>query len=104
MNGAARFLKWLAAYPNARLALLGLSLILLGVGVGKTVEGLGKLLVSRLTEPTPGSNAELYLGAYAIGALVISIIMLACVFAGMTLIPFAAYRAVRDSLARKSAD
>ena len=101
MNGAARFWKWSAAYPNVRLAALGFALIFVGGCVGKSVEGLGTLLINWVTEPTPDPNREFYLKAYTIGALVVTTIMSLFVVAGTVLLPFAAYRAIRDFLTTK---
>jgi len=104
MNAAARFWKWSANYPNARLAGLGLVLIYGTLGIGKGVEGLGWLLFKHLTEPVPTPNWETYWNIFLWAFWVFGVVLLfPVVLVGMTMIPFAAYRAIRDFLIRRRA-
>ena len=102
MNAATRFWKWCGNYPNARLAGLGLILIYGAAGIFKGVEGLGWLLFKHLTEPVPTPNWETYWNIFLWTFWVFGIVFLfPVVLAGMAMIPFAAYRAIRDLLRRR---
>jgi hypothetical protein len=93
MGQAARFLKWTSAYPNARLAGLGLVLMYAPVGMFKAIEW---LLLKYFTGLESYWNVILWT-FWAFGVFVVFPIMLA----GMVMIAFAAYRATRDFLRRR---
>ena len=93
MGRAARFLKWTSAYPNARLAALGLVLMYAPLGVFKGIEW---LLLKSFTGLETYWNVILWT-FWVFGVVVVFPIMLA----GMVMIPFAGYRAVRDLLRRR---
>jgi hypothetical protein len=103
MSAAARFLKWSKAFPNARIAALGLMLILLVAGLLKSVEAFGWVFFKYLTVPVKMPNWESYWNGFLTSLWLLSIVLLPVMLAGMTMILFAAYRAVRDLLAKKLA-
>jgi hypothetical protein len=99
-NGPAQFWDWLSPFPNVRLAGLGLILILLYAGVLTAIEAAARPLFDYLTEPVKVPNWEVYWNAFLTTAWVVGIILMPVMFAGMTMIVFAGYRAVRDFVLR----
>jgi hypothetical protein len=94
----ARINQWSKTFPNARLAVLGLILIVLAVGVGSVIEATGRPLFEYLTQ-RPGG--EIYWELIVKSMPIVGILLLIPTLAGMTMIPFAAYRAIRDRFATR---
>jgi hypothetical protein len=102
MNAAARLWRWSAKYPNARLAALGFVLIYGAGGIFIGVEGLGWLLLKYLTEPEPTPNWETYWKIFGWALWVFGVVVVfPLTLAAMTMIPFAAYRTIRDFFIRR---
>ena len=99
-NVFARVAKWSAAFPNARLAVFGLFLIFLAGSVLQLVEASARPVFHYLREHVGEPNWEYYWNAYVTGFWCLGILMVVPMLAGMTMIPFAGYRALRDFLAR----
>jgi branched-subunit amino acid permease len=93
----SRLKLWSKKFPNARLAICGLMLILLAMAVLGAIREMekpvfnGKVYVYR---DTPFEGWGLLLPVVGVSLL------LACL-AGMTIIVFAAYRAIRDCICGK---
>jgi hypothetical protein len=77
--------------------------LLLGGAIGKALEAAARPYFEYLTEPVKRPNWELYWKAFIVTNYVVAVLLVPIIFAGMTLIPFACYRAIRDFLTRKSA-
>jgi hypothetical protein len=102
VNAAGRIWKWSAKYPNARLAALGVILIYGPAGIAKGIEGIGWLVFRYLTEPVRTPNWEIYWNIFVWSFWVFGVVVVfPLMLAGATIIPFAAYRAIRDFFARR---
>ncbi|MFO1021364.1 MAG: hypothetical protein U0903_11795 [Planctomycetales bacterium] len=92
----------LRRWPNLRLALLGLFLIFGAVFGVQVIEMALKQIFISLTEPTkqPGWEEKWETSLYA-AWLIGVVIILPLMLTGMTIIPFTAYRAIRDFFLRR---
>ena len=100
MNALARFNQWSRKYPNARLAALGLILIYIPVGAAKGFEVATIKLFDFLYE---GPDGGVYYRLAAIPTVIVMFLLCIPIFVGTVMIPFAAYRAIRDYFARRRA-
>ena len=98
LNRMARLNQWSKAFPNARLAVLGLLLIYLPGAVLFAIEAAGRPAFEYLKQRPDGMFYwDVILKCLPFVAMLLAVPMIA----GMTMIPFAAYRAIRDRFAKR---
>jgi hypothetical protein len=98
MGAIARFNEWSKRFPNARLAAVGLILIYVPGGLAKVIEQATIAFCNFLNE-TP--NNDFYIDVIGKVVLVVIGLLMVPMVVGMVMIPFAAYRAIRDYYIRR---
>lgn len=94
----ARLNQWSKTFPNIRLAVLGLLLIYLPGGVFWAIEAAGRPAFEYLKQTPDG----MFYWVVILKCMpLVGLLLLIPVLTGMTMIPFAAYRAIRNRLASK---
>jgi hypothetical protein len=98
LNKMARLNQWSKAFPNARLAVLGVLLIYTAGGVLSAIEAAGRPAFEYLNQWPDG---RLYWDAMLKCIPFVAVLLGIPMIAGMTMIAFAAYRVIRDRFAKR---